>query len=72
MDDLMGLRAEDLPVGTVIEIPAHRIRLRREHGKKPWRQPAGRLRFSHAEVDGSIQAGEVKVITVGQDAVAAV
>lgn len=66
MQDLMGLRAENFPVGTVIEIPAQRIRLRREHGKKPWRQPAGRLRFSHAEVDGSIAEGEVTVISVGE------
>lgn len=72
MSDLSGLRAGDLPIGTIIEIPAQRIKLRREHGKKPWRQPGGRLRFSHAEVDGSIDAGEVTVITVGQDAVATV
>jgi hypothetical protein len=71
-EELMGLTAKDLPVGTVIEIPAQRLKLRREHGKKPWRQFPGRSRFTHAEVDGSIAAGEVTVVAVGDGAVAAV
>lgn len=70
-DLLMNLKAKDFPVGTIIEIPQLRLRLRREYGKKPWRQTVGRLRFSHDEVDGSIADGEVIVISLGEQTSAA-
>lgn len=72
MMDLTTTAAKDLPLGTLLEIPSARLTLKREHGKKPWRSAGGRYRFSHTEVDASIQAGEVKLISLGDQAVAAV
>ena len=64
--------AKEMPLGTEIEIPAERLKLRLGHGNKPWRQPVGRLRFSHNAVQASLDAGEAMVITYGDAAVAAV
>ncbi len=64
--------AKDMPLGTVIEIPAERLRLHLAHGKKPWRQPVGQYRFTHTEVQASLDAGEATVITYGRETVAAI
>jgi hypothetical protein len=66
------MQAKDMPVGTEIEIPSERITLHLAYGRKPWRQPAGRLRFSHAEVQASLDAGEAEVVRYGDQAVAAI
>lgn len=64
--------AKDMPLGTVIRVEDERITLRLEHGKKPWRQPTGQLRFGHDAVQASLDAGEAEVIAYGTAAVAAV
>jgi hypothetical protein len=64
--------AKDMPLNTIIEIPAEQITLRRSHGRKPWRQPVGRLRFGDDAVQASLDAGEAEVITYGEVTVAAV
>jgi hypothetical protein len=64
--------AKDMPLGTRIEVPAERLVLERSHGKKPWRQPYGQLRFTDAVMQASLDAGEAKVITIGDMAVAAI
>jgi len=69
----MRMLAAKMPVGTRIEVPTERIRLELQYGRKPWRQvAAGQLRFSHAEVQASLDAGEATVIAYGDEAVAAV
>lgn len=64
--------AKDMPLGTRIEVPGQRLILERSHGKKPWRQPVGQLRFSHDAMQASLDAGEATVITYGDAAVVAV
>lgn len=66
------MRTKDMPVGTRIIIPTERITLVLAYGRKPWRRTTGGLRFSHDEVQASLDAGEVNVITYGDTAVAAV
>lgn len=65
--------ASKMAPGTVIRVPAEGLTLTlQEHGKKPWRSTGGRHRFSHGQVQGSLDAGEAQVITSGDDAVALV
>lgn len=55
-------RAANLPVGT--EVRAGRLLLRLAHGRKPWRAVGG-ARFSHAELDELFDAGDARVLRVG-------
>lgn len=66
------MRAEQMPVGTLVWVPHLGLILRREqYGRKPWRVQGGRPgRFSHDEVTGSLESGEAMVVTA--DDVAAV
>lgn len=67
------MRAQQMELGTTIRIPSQGLVLRLEHGRKPWRVQGGRPgRFSHAEVDGSFEAGDAEVIVYVADDVAAV
>jgi hypothetical protein len=62
-----AMRAKDMPRGTLIRVGSARLLLRLEYGRKPWRATGSRGRFSHAEVDGSIQAGDVEILELGTD-----
>jgi hypothetical protein len=65
--------AKEMPPGTKIKVPAERLTLTLQaHGKKPWRTAAGQYRFSHDQVQASLDAGEAEVITAGDAAVAVV
>lgn len=65
--------AKEMLPGTVVKVPAERLTLTLEpHGKKPWKSTGGRYRFSHTQVQASLDAGEAQVITSGDAAVAVV
>jgi len=55
--------AEEMPVGTVVQ--AAGLTLTLCHGRKPWRSTGGRYRFSHAEVNGSLDDGDARVLSLG-------
>jgi hypothetical protein len=65
-------QAKNMEIGTRIRVhgggPA--IVLVLGYGRKPWK--SGKHRYSHAEVDGSLAAGEAQVLTDGREHVAAV
>jgi hypothetical protein len=67
------MQASEMNPGAVVEVPRERLALTlTAHGKKPWRSAGGRYRFSHAEVQGSLDAGEAKMIANGDHVVAVV
>lgn len=66
----MTMRAKQMPAGTMVRVRSARLVLTLRHGRKPWYSAGNRYRFSHAEVDASLEDGDAEVLPAGGDVAA--